>query len=89
MGELRIRKRGKTWEYSFEKASIGGKRQYVYKGGFKTKSAAATAGAAAMNEYNLAGFVFTPQEISVADYLDLWMESYCKKGKAIIVNNMW
>lgn len=78
MGELRIRKRGKTWEYSFEKASIGGKRQYVYKGGFKTKSAAATAGAAAMNEYNLAGFVFTPQEISVADYLDLWMESYCK-----------
>lgn len=66
MGELRIRKRGKTWEYSFEKASIGGKRQYVYKGGFKTKSAAATAGAAAMNEYNLAGFVFTPQEITIS-----------------------
>ena len=30
-----------------------------------------------MNEYNQSGSVFVPSEISVSDYLDLWMREYC------------
>ena len=38
MGELRTRKRGKTWEWSFEGAKIGGKRNPISKGGYRTKN---------------------------------------------------
>ena len=38
MATLNIRKRGNTWEWRFEKASIGGKRQQASKGGYKTKA---------------------------------------------------
>ena len=78
MSELRFRKRGRGWEYSFEAAPIGGKRRSISKGGFRTKAEASAAGAKAMNEYNSSGSVFTPSEISTADYLDFWMETYCK-----------
>ena len=44
MGELRTRKRGKGWEYSFESARIDGKRKSISKGGFKTKAEALAAG---------------------------------------------
>lgn len=80
MSELRLRKRGMTWEYSFEAARINNKRKSISKGGFRTKSEAAAAGAKAMSEYNLSGSVFVPSEISVADYLDFWMEEYCQNN---------
>lgn len=38
MGELRTRKRGAKWEYSFEAAPVGGKRKTVSKSGFRTKA---------------------------------------------------
>lgn len=78
MGELRTRKRGTTWQYSFESARIDGKRKSVSKSGFRTKSDAVKAGTQAMSEYNFSGQVFTPTEISVSDYLDYWFDIYCK-----------
>lgn len=80
MSELRLRKRGTRWEYSFEGARVNNKRQTISKSGFRTKTEAAAAGAKAMNEYNCAGSVFTPNEISVADYLDFWLREYCQNN---------
>ena len=79
MGELRTRKRGKKWEYSFEGARINGKRQPISKSGFATKAEALAAGTQAKAEYDNCGRVFTPSELSVSDYLDYWFENYVKK----------
>jgi len=76
MAEIFARKRGKTWEYSFESAKIDGQRKRVSKSGFKTKAEAMAAGMKAMSEYNEAGLHFTPSEISFSDYLDYWLETY-------------
>ena len=78
MGQLRTRKRGSTWQYSFEAAPVNRKRKSISKGGFRTKAEAQTAGTAAMNEYNSSGQSFTPSELSVSDYLDYWFDNYCK-----------
>lgn len=78
MGELRTRKRGKTWEWSFEGARIDGQRKPISKGGYRTKGEAIEAGTQAKAEYDNAGMHFVPSEISVADFYDLWMENYCK-----------
>lgn len=78
MGELRTRKRGSKWEYSFEGAPVNGKRKSISKSGFRTKSEALAAGTAAMNEYNNSGSCFSPAECSVSDYLDYWFDNYCK-----------
>lgn len=76
MGELRTRKRGKTWEWSFEGAKVDGKRNPISKGGFRTKADAIAAGTQAKAEYDSAGRVFTPSEVSVSDYLDYWFNNY-------------
>ena len=88
MSNLRFRKRGSHWEFSFEGARIAGKRQTISKSGFRTKAEASAAGAKAMAEYNRAGSVFTPSEISVSDYFDLWLEQYCYNNckKSTITN---
>ena len=80
MGELRTRKRGKTWEWSFERAKIDGKRNPISKGGYRTKAEAIAAGTQAKAEYDNGGRVFVPSGISVSDYLDYWFESYVKKN---------
>lgn len=78
MSELNVRKRGTKWEYRFESARIDGKRRQISKGGFRTKKECLEAGTNALNQYNQAGSVFEPSEISVADYLDYWFDNYCK-----------
>ena len=78
MGQLRTRKRGSTWQYSFEAAKVNGKRKSISKGGFRTKAEALAAGTQAMNDYNSSGQTFTPAEISIADYLNYWFDNYCK-----------
>jgi len=78
MGELRTRKRGKSWEWSFEGARIGGNRNPISKGGYRTKADAIVAGTQAKAEYDNAGRSFTPSDISVSDYLDYWFENYVK-----------
>lgn len=72
------RKRGKSWYYYFDAASIGGKRKKIEKGGFRTKKDAEAALAKALAEYDGAGSVFIPAEVSVGDYLDFWFEEDCK-----------
>lgn len=82
MGQLRTRKRGSTWEWSFEGAKIGGKRNPISKGGYRTKAEALAAGTQAKAEYDNAGRLFTPSELSVSDYLDYWFENYVKTNLA-------
>jgi len=53
-------------------------RKKKEKGGFRTKKEAEAALVAALNEYNHAGTVFEPSEITVSDYLDQWYELSCK-----------
>ena len=77
MSNVRTRKRGKYWEYEFDGAKVSGKRNRISKSGYKTKAEAVAAGAAAMAEYNSSGIKFVPSEMSYADFLDYWMESYC------------
>lgn len=77
MSNVRTRKRGKYWEYEFDAAKIGGKRNRISKSGYKTKAEAVAAGAAAMAEYNSSGIRFVPSEMSYSDFLDYWVESYC------------
>ncbi|WP_275891344.1 tyrosine-type recombinase/integrase [Ruminococcus sp. OA3] len=78
MAQLRTRKRGKNWEYSFEGAPISGKRTTISKGGFRTKADAIEAGTKAKAEYDNAGRVFEPSALSVSDYMDYWMDHYVK-----------
>lgn len=73
-----VRKRGSTWSYYFDLGKIDGKRKKKEKGGFRTKKEAEQALAAAITEYNYAGIVFEPSEITVSDYLEQWFELYCK-----------
>lgn len=67
-----------NWEYRFETASVNGKRQQNSKGGFRTQKEAYDAGAIAYAEYNSTGRTFSPKEISMADYLDYWLEHAIK-----------
>ena len=78
MAEINARKRGRRWEYYFEVARVKGKRKRFSKGGFTTKADALSAGTKAMNEYLNAGTVFVPKELSVSDYMDYWIEIYCR-----------
>ena len=55
MGQLRTRKRGTTWEWSFEGARINRKRNSISKGGYRTKAEALAAGTQAKAEYDNAG----------------------------------
>ena len=94
MAKLNIRNRNKdkldkegkqkppNWEYRFEGAKVDGKRKHISKAGFKTKKEAEIAGTKALAEYNNAGLHFEPTEISVADYLDYWLDNYCKMNVA-------
>lgn len=78
MSGLRYQKRGNSWRYSFDGAMIDGKRQFISKGGFRTKKEAIAAGTKALEEYNRAGCVYNPCDISFADFLDLWLNQYVK-----------
>lgn len=70
-------KKKPSWQYRFEIAKVNGKRKYASKSGFKTKEEAEKAGNIALTEYLRAGKHFEPSEMSVADYLDYWVDNYC------------
>ena len=78
MAKLNTTRRGSVWQYRFEVAPLDGKRKQVSKSGFKTKKEAEIAGTKAMAEHNQSGQTFTPATISLADYLDFWMDSCVK-----------
>jgi len=69
-------KKKPSWQYRFELAKVDGKRRYATKAGFKTKEEAEKAGNLALAEYLRAGKHFEPSEMSVADYLDYWVNNY-------------
>lgn len=50
----------------------------ISKSGFRTKTEALKEGTQKLNEYNNAGTVLKPSELSFADFLDLYIEKYCK-----------
>lgn len=76
--ERKSSKHGKTYEYRFEIASIGGNRKWCSKGGFLTKDLAKAAGIEAWKRYCLCGLSERPSDVSYADFLDDWMENECK-----------
>lgn len=80
--------RNGKWQYRFEGAKVDGKRQQISKGGFATREEALKARIKAMEEYAATGEVHKPTEISVADFLDKWMEDECiNKKKRTTVKN--
>ncbi|HAN09386.1 MAG TPA: site-specific integrase [Clostridiales bacterium] len=75
-----VRKRGSSWSYVFDIGKVNGNRKKVEKGGFKTKKDAQVALRTAIDEFESGGEVFNPEEISVSDYFDYWMENYVKSN---------
>lgn len=78
MAQVNTMKRGNYYQYRFEIAPQDGKRKFINKSGFITKQDAYEAGVKAYNEYTNTGNVFKPTTISVSDYLDYWMKTYCE-----------
>ena len=78
MSSIRIRKRGKSYEYCFDIGKVNNKRKWITKSGFKTKAEAQEAGTIAYEEYIRTGVVIKESQMSYHDYLDFWYENYCK-----------
>lgn len=93
--KILTRKRGTSWEYRFESAKVDGKRKYISKSGFRTQKEALAAGTQALAQYQNGGLTYSPSEISVADYMQMWVEKYVdvnlrhktKLGYVGIINN--
>lgn len=75
MASVNVTKRGDKWQYRFEGASVDGKRKQYSKSGFRTKKEALEAGTKALAEYNQGGVAFSPANISVADYMNYWVQN--------------
>lgn len=74
---VRTRKRGKTWSYSFDiEPGENGKRRMKEKGGFATKADAYTAGVAAYNDWKNGNIGLTTEKITVAQYINSWLEKH-------------
>lgn len=76
MVKVQIKKSGATFRYTFEIAPQEGKRKWVTKSGYKTKSEAERDEIKTLNEYLETGHSFKPSQISYSDYLNYWMEQY-------------
>lgn len=77
MSNVTIQKRGNFYQYKFEIAKVDGKRKFLSKSGFKTKSEAEKAGILAYNDYLNTGNSFSASDMSYSDFLDYWLENYC------------
>lgn len=75
---LNVMKRGSKWQYRFDGATIDGKRKQISKSGFATKKEAMEAGTRAMAEYNDTGILVKQSDMSVSDYMDLYVKEYCE-----------
>lgn len=74
MAQISTRKRGNTWEYSFEIASVNGKRKRKSKGGFRTKKECLEAGTIAKADYDRGLVKVTPKNLMTNDFLRDWYE---------------
>lgn len=77
MSNVTIQKRGNFYQYKFEIAKVDGKRKFLSKSGFKTKSEAEKEGVIAYNDYLNTGNSFSASDMSYSDFLDYWLENYC------------
>ena len=80
MPSIRVMKRDNVYQYRFEIAPENGKRKYINRSGYKTKAEALEAGTIAYNEYINAGKPYKECKMSYSDYLDYWIENYCKNN---------
>lgn len=80
MAQVIITKRGDYYQYRFEIAPQGGSRKYINKSGFRTRQEAYEAGNIAYTEYLNAGVPFKECKLSYSDYLDYWVNNYCKSN---------
>lgn len=71
-----VRKKGDSWYYSFEGAKVGGKRKKIERYGGTIKKDAESALRKAITEYENAGVLFEPVDVSVSDFFDYWMKNY-------------
>ncbi|MDG4868726.1 N-terminal phage integrase SAM-like domain-containing protein, partial [Guyparkeria sp. 1SP6A2] len=76
--EGHVRKRGSKWYYSFEAASVEGKRKRIERVGGNTKAEAYEAMREAMKQYEN-GDVIKLSNISVADYFDYWFTNHVER----------
>ena len=76
MSNVTIQKRGNFYQYKFEIAKVDGKRKFLSKSGFKTKSEAEKEGILAYNDYLNTGNSFSVSDMSYSDFLDYWLENY-------------
>ena len=74
LDHVRVKQRGASWAYYFEKAKVDGKRRRGEGGGYATEQDARMAGVEAYNAYIGGGTKMNDASISFADYLDIWYE---------------
>lgn len=73
-----VRKRGKTWYYYFDMGTIDGKRKKheAPAEGAQTKAEAESVLRRKILEYENAGTVFKPSEMTLHDFLMFWQKEY-------------
>ena len=73
-----VRKKGNRWYYYFEAGVVNGKRNKIERAGGATKKEAQEKLRQAILEFETTGSVLNNPNISVADYLDYWMDNYVR-----------
>lgn len=71
--KIRIRKRGKTYSYSFDTSKSP--RRMKEKGGFATKDEAFDAGVKAYADWKSGNIGVTSEKVTLRDYLASWLEN--------------
>ena len=71
---MNIYKRGKTWTFVVEGPKIGGRRNRITKGGFKTKKACEKEAIALEHELNLTGSAYRDNNILYIDLVNDFLE---------------
>lgn len=71
---MNIYKRGKTWTFVVEGPKIGGRRNRITKGGFKTKKACEKEAIALEHELNLTGSAYRDNNILYVDLVNDFLE---------------
>ena len=73
MSKIRIRKRGKTYSYSFDTSK--NPRRMKEKGGFATEDEAFDAGVKAYADWKSGNIGVTSEKVTLRDYLASWLEN--------------
>lgn len=82
MATIRIRKRGKTFSFSFDagKHPATGKRRTIERGGFSTEQEAFDAGASAYAAWKTGDIGITSERVPLREYLAAWLENVARRN---------